>query len=151
MRKRNRRGATLTYEMACELLQPVFSDPTAFAVDIYREIQKQNLSKVYLAAPPAEIAFITTLRDKLNRRGIKVLTFEDAENFIVRNYFDCPHFRVSLVNPFTNLFYRMGNDKCKIFDKLIGKISCFFSKLSHLALPKRYNFNCLIIIFLLKQ
>ena len=24
--------------------------------------------------------------------------------------------------------YRVGNDKCKIFDKSIGKISCFFSK-----------------------
>ena len=33
--------------------------------------------------------------------------------------------------------YRVGNDKCKIFDKSIGKISCFFSKILHLTLPKR--------------
>ena len=32
----------------------------------------------------------------------------------------------------------MGSDKFKIFDKSIGKISCFFSKILHLALPKRY-------------
>ena len=134
MRKRNRRGATLTYEMACELLQPVFSDPTAFAVDIYREIQKQNLSKVYLAAPPAEIAFISTLRDKLNRRGIKVLTFEDAENFIVRNYFDCPHFRVSLSKPFTNL---LNNFSCLISIFLDSDTKLVFSYI------KMIHYRCL--------
>ena len=35
--------------------------------------------------------------------------------------------------------YRVGNTKCKIFYKSIGKINYFFTKILHLALPKRYN------------
>ena len=37
-------------------------------------------------------------------------------------------------------FYLVGNAKCKIFDKLIGKVHRFFIKILHLALPKRYDF-----------
>lgn len=142
--------------MACELLQPVFSDPTAFAVDIYRELQKQNLSKIYLAAPPAEIAFISNLRDKLNKRGIKVLTFEDAENFIVENYFDCSHFRVSLVYcccfmtykevyslldtiiiDYNRLFQLHKDDTLSLFEQEV----CYQSSLFVRSLKSTWSFN----------
>ena len=142
LRKRNRRNAILTYEMACELLQPVFSDPTAFAVDIYRELQKQNLSKIYLAAPPAEIAFISNLRDKLKKRGIKVLTFEDAENFIVENYFDCSHFRVSLIIA----VLLTHKEVCSILDTVIIDSFSYTKMIHYRSLSKKFAINqaCLL-------
>ena len=33
--------------------------------------------------------------------------------------------------------YRVGNAKCKIFYKPIGKINCFSTRILHLSLPKR--------------
>ena len=83
-----------TYKLGCTYLQPIFDDVTQFATELAKELKKRNYKNLYIAAPPFESNFIGQLTQKLVTKGINVVNYYSAMEFVNRRYPNCQHFKV---------------------------------------------------------
>ena len=83
-----------TYKLGCTYLQPIFDDVTQFATELAKELKSRNYLNLYIAAPPFETNFIGQLTQKLVTKGINVVNYHSALEFVNRRYSNCQHFKV---------------------------------------------------------
>lgn len=83
-----------TYKLGCTYLQPIFDDVTQFATELAKELKRRNYKNLYIAAPPFESNFIGQLTQKLVTKGINVVNYYSAMEFVNRKYPNCQHFKV---------------------------------------------------------
>ena len=86
-----------TYKLGCTYLQPIFDDVTQFATELAKELKRRNYQYLYVAAPPFESNFIGQLTQKLVTKGINVVNYHTALEFVNRRYSNCQHFKVRVL------------------------------------------------------
>ena len=94
-----------TYKLGCTYLQPIFDDVTQFATELAKELKRRNYQYLYVAAPPFESNFIGQLTQKLVTKGINVVNYHTALEFVNRRYSNCQHFKVRVLKFVWNHHY----------------------------------------------
>jgi hypothetical protein len=84
----------MTYSTACLLFLPIYENPEILASKIYHAALKENISNIYLAAPPQEYEFMIIFHKYLERRKINVFHGNMLTEFINERYGNCEYFQI---------------------------------------------------------